>query len=184
MIELSFDGSDVRLSEFIRKRGGNILLALQKRFTILGLMIQRHLIQNHLSAPGGFDSLMLHHRTGKLIQSIRALPAEASSGGVSLTVQGGGGPAFYGKYHEFGGTFLIPEHVRRIGFNAKGKRTRLLTIGGTGRVRRGVDKVEAGTVKAHNVTYPMRSFMRSSLGEMRGAIIQAVALGVREGLAG
>ena len=183
MIEISFDGTDRRLADYIRKRGGSIILALQRRFTILGLMIQRHIIQTHLSAPGGFSGTMLHHRTGKLIQSIRALPAEANSGGVALTVQGAGGPAFYGKYHEFGGTFLIPEHVRRTGYNSKGGRVRLLTLGGTGRVRRGVDKVEKGTVKAHSVTYPMRSFMRSSLTEMRGAIIQAVALGVKEGLA-
>ncbi len=55
---------------------------------------------------------------------------------------------------------------------AWGSGQRLLTK--TGKVRAAVKSRSTGTVRAHTATYPQRAFLKPSLEENRGAIVEAL----------
>jgi hypothetical protein len=114
---------------------------------------------------------VLQHRTGKLSASIRAIPVTQEGGVIVGIVEGGGGPAFYGRIHEYGGVFEIPEFQRRV------------TGGGKEAINSRTQKKVPGTVRAHTATFPERSFMRSSLAEHRDAIFAGLTQAVRKELA-
>jgi len=143
MLKLSFNTSDERLAQ------NALMLELQAK--IVGEKLQGQ---------------VLAHRSGKLAGSIRVVPAIVEGTSVVGIVQGAGGPAFYGRVHEFGGTFDIPTHQRKVGATKEKIRARL-----------------GGTVRAHTATFPQRSFMRTSLEEMRGRIFEGMTAAVSEELA-
>ena len=97
------------------------------------------------------------------------------------SVEGAGGPAWYGQLHETGGTFNVKEHLRRTGFNRKGEVVKLLNHSGS--VRASVASTQAGLVKAHTVTFPARPFMSSALEEMSSEMVadleQTVGISVK-----
>ena len=99
----------------------------------------------------------LHQRTGVLKGSINQ-HVERDDHSVSAVVSGAGGPAYYGWVHEFGGTFTVPEHysTSRLG--------------------------NRFVVRAHNATYPERSFMRSSFEETKDQFVQWIQDAIRDGM--
>jgi phage gpG-like protein len=119
----------------------------------------------------------LHRRTGKLSRSITG-DATLTGHTVIGTVGTKGVP--YAYVHEYGGTFDIPAHTRRIGFNAKDVRIRLLNANNS--VRAAVKSTGTQMVRAHTATYPKRAFLHPSLDENRENIMQALRDSVAEAI--
>ena len=175
MLRIDFEGSDERLLAFVRSRRVQLQELLRLRMTMTMTLLQSRIVGDKLSGQ------VLHHRTGKLIDSIRLNPTEATANENEVVggVEGGGGPAFYGRIHEYGGTFEVKERERRIGYRG-GEIVKLLTKSGT--VRKEVDEIRKQKVKAHTVTFPERSFMRTSFSELRERIIAELQAAVNEAL--
>jgi phage gpG-like protein len=92
---------------------------------------------------------VLNIRTGKLIGSVNKEETTFDGETISGSVTAAAGPARYGKIHEFGGTFTIRRGI--LSRRAKKNKKRLPTI-----------------------TFPERSFMRSSQEELRQATIERI----------
>lgn len=102
----------------------------------------------------------LHRRTGLLASSINVGGSETATEFTDdpLEIVGKVGTKVrYGFVHENGGTFGIPAHMRTI-----------TTVFGRAVAPHHVE------VRAHNATFPQRSFLRSTLEEMRGSIIDNI----------
>lgn len=105
---------------------------------------------------------VLKRRSGNLSSNINPLTIVTSNqviGSVGTNV-------FYAKYHEFGGTFDVPGYFRRPRKGTSGKR---MGVGGT-------DAIE---VLPHTVTFPERSFLRSSLADTQSQIISTLSAAVK-----
>jgi hypothetical protein len=117
----------------------------------------------------------LKHRSGHLEASVQAVPATIDGDAVEGGVEGGGGLAPYGIVQELGGTFIIPEHTRRMALEAGGGRTRLLTKAGLTSSSKKINFVRTDiVVREHEAHYPERSFMRSSIDEQGPTILKAL----------
>lgn len=108
----------------------------------------------------------LHRRTGNLASSINVGGSQSTSEfieGQDEIVGRVGTNDRYGKLHEYGGTFAVPAHERQI----------TMVFG------RPVTP-HAVLVKAHNVTFPERSFLRSTLrdrsSQIRATLAKSVTL--------
>ena len=169
---------DTAIADALRAKGINLLDALKLKMTSLMISLEGRIVATKLSGDP------LHHRTGKLAGSVHAIPAEMQGTNIVGAVESSGGPAFYGRIHEYGGTFEIPEHIRRIGYGAKGQIVKLLTRGGMVRPQFNKQGYSIGytTVRAHTATYPERSFMRSALRENSSEIVDSLREVIREAL--
>lgn len=107
---------------------------------------------------------VLNVRTGNLRRSIQYEVTDAA-GQINASVFSAG-DVKYAAIHEFGGTIDIPEitpvKAKALHFMSGGK------------------DVFAMRARAHTVTMPERSFMRSSLAEQEGAIREALVNAVRQ----
>lgn len=103
------------------------------------------------------EGQVLQHRSGKLIGSIRQHVVDEGSE-IVVVVQGGGGVAPYGYVHEYGGTYLVPTHWRTS------------KLGNPYQVR------------PYNITFPERSYMRSSLEENEQWIVEQIERAIKEAL--
>lgn len=172
MLEITVDASKVTAG--LERKLSRITEAMRDKLNATNLQLQQYIVTEKLEG----DPLQQRHGGRGLAGSIRAIPAEVTGDVISGAVEGAGGTAWYGTLHEYGGTFNVPEHDRRSGFDKEGERMALLTKSGA--VRKKVFLVETGMVKAHTVTFPMRSFMRSSFEENQDDIVA----GLRETLMG
>ena len=163
MIRLSFNNSDQRVAESLRAKGPRILEAVRTKMDGLMIELQAKIVGEKLSGQ------VLNRRTGKLSNSIRALPADIEQNfqGDSVVgrVEGGGGPAFYGRVQEFGGTHsypIVPVNAKALAFMMGGKQVFFMRV----------------------IHPPLqeRSFMRSSLEESREDIFNSLKQSVREGI--
>ncbi len=175
MIRLSFNGSDQVVYDWLMTKRPRLLEAIRVELDAQDIALQGHIVGDKLQGQ------VLHHRSGKLGASIRVVSAVIEGNMVSGGVEGAGGPAWYGRVHEYGGTYSIAATTRRQGRGASGKVLRLLTRGGA--VRSSIRSISTKPVKAHERTFPERSFMRSSLEDFRQQIIDAVQNKVTEVLA-
>jgi hypothetical protein len=166
MIRLSFNGSDTRVAEQLEATTPRMMGALVYRLDALDTMLQSKIVAEKLQGE------VLHHRTGKLSGSIRTVAAIIAGDQITGSVEGAGGPAWYGRVHEDGGVYDVPEHMRRVGFNVKGETVKLLT--GRGAIRKEVFGVEERPVRAHTITFPQRSFMASTQRENEPEFIEAL----------
>ncbi|HUZ33107.1 MAG TPA: HK97 gp10 family phage protein [Xanthobacteraceae bacterium] len=102
---------------------------------------------------------VLNPRTGALARSIVSMVEETATG-VAVTVASNG-DVKYAAIHEFGGTIpphqIVPDKARALAFAVGGK------------------QIFAKRVNLPAVTMPERSYLRSSLAEMVGEIIGALA---------
>lgn len=94
--------------------------------------------------------------------------------------KGGEAASGYGAIHEYGGTFQIPEHTRRIGYDRDSSRVRLL--GRLKAIRGEVETYGESTVRAHSATYPERSFLRSTLAENRDEVNEGLMRGIKRAM--
>jgi hypothetical protein len=167
MLKLSFNGSDQRVEASLRARGPQIIQAVIRKMDGLMIQLQGKIVGEKLQGQ------VLQHRSGKLSGSIRAIPAVQDGTSIVGAVEGGGGPAFYGRVHEYGGVFQIPEFQRRVVGGKEAIKARLSRKAGS----------TPGTVRAHSANFPERSFMRTSLAEFRQAIFEGLTAAVHEELA-
>lgn len=103
---------------------------------------------------------VLKVRTGRLRRSIHHEMRKSESRVVGAV----GTNVIYGKYHEHGGTFQMPSHNRLV-TKVFGRPTRFPVW---------------QTVKAHDIRFPERSFLRSAYAEMRGEYVRRVDKTVRD----
>lgn len=107
----------------------------------------QNIVVQKLSGP------VLKNRTGLLRESINQRVTESANelrGSVGTNVK-------YGAVHELGGTFTIPAHIAHWKNGPA----------------RGQARVDSWEVRAHEATFPQRSFLRSTLTEESATTIQA-----------
>ena len=151
-----------------------LIAAPQRVVDRVAIEMQRLTIRmQRVIASQKLEGIVLHHRTGRLIRSVHQ-DVEVKEGSVVGSVYAGK-DAPYGMVHEYGGTFHIPMHTRQM--------TRTWTEL-RGKSRRKV-KAEGALVmvRAYDVTYPERSFMRSTLAEFKETFFDRMAHAMR-GLGG
>ncbi len=157
MFEASFDGTDREATERLLARGPQFLKKLVDTMNILAFRLQSHIVVDKLQGQ------VLQHRSGKLGTSIRVNPAYVEAGSIAADVLGGGGVAWYGRVHEYGGDG--PYVIR-----ATNRKALRFMVGGK-------------VVFAKSVNHrpmPMRSFMRSSLDDQRAQIAETLQAAVAE----
>lgn len=126
-------------------RAAAIMTALADKVSLLMLKLQAHIVTQHLSGrPPGLNQI-----SGRLVGSINAIPAQINGEEISGSVEGGGG-LVYAHIHEYGGV-ILPKTAKALRFQIDGK-----------------------TIFAKSVTMPERSYMRSSLVEMRDEIVASL----------
>ena len=160
MIKAAVDDTKVqlRLATIPERVHAELLLAV----TAQTLALEGYIKGSKLSGQ------VLNRRTGNLRASIqRAIDnqADAVIGRVFSD-----GTVKYARIHEYGGTIRIPDvypvRAQALHFFTGGK------------------EVFAKHVRAHTVTMPERSFMRSALADRRDAILAALKAAVIKGLRG
>lgn len=141
----------------VKQRGPRIVGEIARRVNASLIELQSYIVGSKLSGQ------VLKHRSGKLANSIRVNKAhDIGSGVLEGSVQGGGGPAFYGRIHEYGGSFIAARRLKRP--------PHLVT-------RRGGERVMTGS--PYGIRFAERSFMRTGFAERQAAIMK----NIREGIA-
>ena len=147
---------------FLEAKTGAIRAALARKMDKTTLMLIEKIVGDKL------EGQVLKHRTGKLGSSVRQgqqmaiVTADSIEGGVT----GAGGPAWYGRLHEYGGTFEAVRG-RRVALGSKMDRRKLRRQS----IRSGEDFVTHVQSKPYTIHFPERSFMRSTLTENAETII-------------
>ena len=153
MIEGTVTGQDaavVRISSISDKVRASLRDSMQRWW----YRLQAQVVTSKLSGDP------LHRRTAVLVSSINVGGAQTATeftetdtemiGRVGTKVR-------YGAIHENGGTFAVPEHLRTI--------TQVFGHPVTPRIV---------AVRAHSVTFPMRSFLRSTIRDMSTQIREGI----------
>jgi phage gpG-like protein len=108
---------------------------------------------------------VLNARTGALLRSIVAT-IDDSGADIAVHITAGGGDIKYAAIHEFGGTIppheIVPNKAKALAFAVGGK------------------QAFAKRVNLPAVTMPERSYLRSSLAEMAGEIVEGLSEAVVE----
>lgn len=95
MLRISFAAnSDQRLVQALERKGPAIVRVLMGKVNELMIMLQSYIVAQKLSGQS------LRRRTGVLAGSIRYVPASIEGTTIVGSVQGAGGPAWYGKLFE------------------------------------------------------------------------------------
>lgn len=141
-IKIGFNGTDKRVIGYLTSLYPRIIPAVMNTIDIQNLILQQYIVTQKLSGQ------VLKHRTGKLAASVNVIPARMEGTQIVGNVIAAGGPAWYGKIHEYGGTFTAKKKF-----------------------------------KSYTITFPERSFMRSSFAERRAAIIDAIRITIANELA-
>jgi hypothetical protein len=153
MLSLSFGGTDKQVLESLRLKFPRILEALRVKMDALNIALQAKIVGQKLSGQ------VLQHRTGKLGNSIRVIPAKIQGqSSIIGSVEGAGGPAFYGRFHEFGTSrsyTIVPVNKKALAFALGGGKELI------------VKSVLHPPIKE-------RSFLRSSQKEMQAQIISGL----------
>lgn len=157
------------VKERFQSADGKVRSTLSKVIEGLAADLQRHIVTDKLSGQ------VLHRRTGDLSRSVNYKMTDDLTAVVGANTP-------YAAFHEYGftGTEAVRAHLRRsrlqmvaARYNKLGYETRpsKATARGTGEIM----------VKAHSrkVNYPARSYMRTSLEDMRGEIVAKIQAAVR-----
>ena len=159
MIEGAVTGGDAVILR-LENLSGNLRQAVADALKREWFRIQAAVVTEKLSGDP------LHRRTGVLASSINVGGADTATEFVDEPTEiigRIGTKVRYGFIHEYGGTFTIPAHERRV--EAR--------LGGAGTT----------TVRAHTATFPERSFLRSTLQEQKPAVLEAIRAAVTRALA-
>jgi hypothetical protein len=170
MLTYSVDPS--KATDAIQQKLSRVTLAIRDAINSANLELQAYIVNNKLHG----DPLQERHLGRGLAGSIRMIPAVMDGTTVTGEVQGGGGLEFYGKYHEYGGTFDVPGG-RRVALGSRLDRKKLM--GNSARF--GYDAVTHTQSRPYTITFPERSFMRSSAQENRDQMygrLRAALMGV------
>lgn len=159
MIHFEFEPGYERVVEGMLRAPERVEESVYRTMLKIVIRLQRHVVMNKLQGQ------VLHHRTGHLQHSV-TFKVDRETGEVTGIV-GVGKEAPYGKVHEYGGTFEIPEHLAHW---VKGP--------GHGRTAH----LASWTVRSHSATFPARSFLRTSLDDERPQIFEDLQHAVVEPL--
>ena len=189
-VKMSLGTSAKDTSEWLIGRGSMFVEALTNKLTFLMLKLQQHIVKDKLSGQ------VLSRRSGKLANSIVAYPATVEGEQLIGRVQGASGPAFYGRYHEFGGKGyydIYPKNKLALAFfpmgasNVPGGKQILRGMSQMSNLKRRASSITkfagAGGVvvkHVHHPPLPQRSFMASSAADMREQIINELNLVLRK----
>lgn len=135
----------------------HIVSAIADKMTGLMLQLQQHIVRDKLSGQ------VLNVRTGKLAESVQPDPTRVEGTKVLGSVRAGGDQAFYGRFHELGGSKsypIVPVEKQALSFIWQGKHY----------IRQ----------RVYRSPLPARPFMEPALEEMRGQIVA----GIEEAVAG
>lgn len=161
MLEFTFNSTDSLLQEMLVRKADFVIERIRVNMDMANLKLQSYIQTMKLSGQ------VLKHRSGKLFGSIRYIPSTQDGNEIVGGVRGAGGPAFYGKYHEDGGSFVGQRTLRRP--------PRMVR-------RKGGERVMTGT--PYGIFFPPRPFMSTSLLENREMIVAALRRGMAEGVSG
>lgn len=150
MIALTFEKYN---PDLLKQRSVEIIEALELQMNALMVKLQAHIVSDKLSGQ------VLHHRTGTLIASIITHPVVLSASAMVGMVTGASGPAWYGRVHEYGGSFVTSRKLKRPAHMVR---------------RKGGERVMTGS--PYGIHFPERSFMRSSLDDMRAEITEKLGM--------
>lgn len=188
MLRATFNGSDARLAAALRRRGVRVIEAIVRKTNGLLIRLQSHIVAEKLSGQ------VLKHRSGKLAASVRVQMAAAQGTSIVGAVLAAGGPAWYGKIHEFGGTrayLILPRNKKALAFFGSGAtatarmRKEILTKMHRGKASAQRAFAASGDVVVRSVQHPplpMRSFMRMSLAEMRETMFVEIRAAAAEAM--
>jgi len=149
MIAATFETTDVQVVAMLKVLGPKIVTALSAQMDFLMIKLQAHIVTDKL------EGQVLNHVSGKLIGSVITNPVELKADILTAMVTSSSGPAWYGRLHEYGGIF-----------NAKPK-----VLKNPSHMVKRKNGTRAMTGSAYTITFPERSFMRSSHREMTEEII-------------
>lgn len=155
MIEWTLSG-DTEVIARVGRLSDSVRTALHRAMQKQCFLIQRAVVVEKLSGDP------LHRRTGVLASSINSTVDDSGDSIIGRV----GTKVRYGAVHEYGGTFNIPEHERRV-FAGKGKKK---------------TTVSTHTVRAHTATFPERSFLRSVLSEWRPSVADAISQAIADAI--
>ena len=130
---------DSELIKRMEKIHPNAQKSLLEAVTRLAIQLQRHVIKNKLSGSP------LKVRTGTLRRSINEMVKQTGT----ETTASVGTNLEYARIHEYGGTIQIKQHQRRL----------TMVFGHPVQER-------MISIRAHNATFPCRSFLRSAMKDM------------------
>lgn len=167
-IRLENDEAGVAVIDAIYTRSQRLQEALIQKVNDLSVRLQQRIQQKLLGE-------VLHYRSGVLFRSVRVIPAAANSYKIEGGVISSGGPAFYGRVHEFGGASVYTERPAiRDAYRSPANRAALRFIGRDGKV------LYRFFVRRRPL--PERSFMRSSEAEMEPGIMAEIQEVVQQAL--
>ena len=203
MINITFNSTDRRLLGFFQRKRPAMIKELASTMDTLMLELQQR-VQQKLSGQ------VLEHRSGKLLGSVEKRPIQVTESAVSGRVTAAGGPAFYGRVQEKGGTRtydILPKNKKALAFFPGG------SVGGSiagsnvpftpgksvvrglyfrsGSSRGQLKRGQIGTFgqlggsvvkKVIHPPLPARPFMRPSLLEMQAEILQKTEMALARGL--
>jgi hypothetical protein len=115
VIEVLFGGSDQAVIEAISAKIEEVTEAVATELDAQGALTVAYIVSEELHGQ------VLNQRSGKLAGSIRAIPAVVDGTSVVANVEGAGGPAWYGRLFEEGGTGpfeIVPKTAKALRFVA------------------------------------------------------------------
>jgi hypothetical protein len=133
-VGITFGGSDQVVLAFLRRQVEAIVARLSRQLNLSMIKLQRYIVTEELSGQ------VLQNKTGLLAGSINAIPTTAQGSEITASVEGAGGPAWYGQVQERGGTSeyeIAPVNKKALAFFPGG------SLGGGG----GIAQVAKGTLK-------------------------------------
>jgi len=157
MISLTFSGSDAALIARFERKAIAAVRALATKLQALDFQLQAKIQGEKLQGQ------VLNQLTGKGAASVRALPVEQEPGQLRGSVQAGGGPAFYMRIQEKGGTSdytIAPVDKQALAFMMNGKQMFAKLV--------------------HHPPLKARPFMSTSLDEMSPEIVEGLKLSLNE----
>jgi hypothetical protein len=191
MIMLSFrGGTDVKIPEDLEAKRARIVASVNERTReLMAELVSR--VRSKLSGE------VLQTRTGKLLGSVKTIEGMAGDRVYGYVIAGGAGLGVYPDVHEYGGRDyydIYPVNRRALAFfptGTLGSINRIINVrykGGKkkGRIRPSKYQAfkDAGGIMVRHVKHPPaleRSYMRSSLEEMRQRVIDEIREAIIEG---
>jgi hypothetical protein len=161
VLSLSFSGSDIAVLQAVEGKRVALDAAIIETLNAQDLELVAFIVGSELHGQ------ILNQVTGKLAGSIRMIPAEQEGDVITGRVEGGGGPAWYGKIWELTGHKAFDIHP----VNAKALR---FTVGGT----------PVFAMHAHIPAVGPKPFMKPAQDSHTDEILEALQGTIDEVLAG
>jgi hypothetical protein len=118
MIGVHFDSTDKLILNIIEAKIDEVGLAVKEELDEQDALTAGYIVANELHGQ------ILKQRSGKLAGSVRMIPAAQEGSSVVGRVEAAGGPAWYGRLFEEGGTGpfdIVPKNAKALRFESGGE---------------------------------------------------------------